>query len=395
MGLVTPAGIGVAANWATVSVGRPTATEDPGLAGNPVHISCRVPDFDADVLIGARRARRLDRFTQLALVAAAEAVAGSGLDPATWDGARVAVVLGTGAGGGHTVEAQHKVLLRNPAFVSPTLLPMYLPNMLAGQVSIEYGAAGPCLVVVTACAAGASAIGTARDLLTLDRCDVVLTGGSESILTPLIMAGFARMGALSRRQDAPHAASRPFDADRDGFVGGEGAGVLVLERLADARARGATVRGRVVGYGASADAHHVTAPHPDGRGFEAAVRAALADAGADPDAVDHVNAHGTATPLNDQVEGDMLRRVLPAGPPVTSTKGVTGHLFGAAGAVEAIYSLLAIEHGLVPPTANLERLDPAIDVNVAATPTPHRIELALSNSFGFGGQNAVLALAAA
>jgi 3-oxoacyl-[acyl-carrier-protein] synthase II len=250
-------------------------------------------------------------------------------------------------------------------------------------------------VVATACASGATAIGTARDLLERDRCDVVITGGSDAMLTPLIVAGFARMGALSARHDDPAAASRPFDADRDGFVAGEGAGVLVLERLADSRARGAHVRGRIVGYGASADAHHITAPDPEGRGMETAVRSALAEAGADPGAVDHVNAHGTCTPLNDKVEGQMLRRVLTGDAIVTSTKGVTGHLFGAAGAVEAIYTLLAAEHGLVPPTANLDRLDPEIDINVATSPVCRPIELAVSSSFGFGGQNAVLAVAPA
>lgn len=394
IGMVTPAGIGVEANWETICSGRPTAAHDPVLKDNPVSMSCRVSEFDGAELLGPRRAHRLDRFVQFALVAAREAIAGSGLDPVSWDGGRVAVVLGTGSGGGWTVEEQHRVLLENPEWVSPLLLPMYLPNMLAGQVSMEFGARGHNLVVATACASGTTAIGIGRELLERDRCDVVITGGSEAMLTPLIMAAFARMGALSRR-DEPSAASRPFDADRDGFVAGEGAAVLVLERLADARARGAAVRGRIVGYGASADAHHVTMPCPDGRGIEAAVRSAIADAGASSEDVDHVNAHGTSTPLNDRVEGQVLHRTLPGGPLVTSTKGVTGHLLGAAGAVEAIYTVLTIERGLVPPTANLDRLDPELDLNVATSPTPHRTGLALSNSFAFGGQNAVLAIAPA
>ncbi|HET8660204.1 MAG TPA: beta-ketoacyl-[acyl-carrier-protein] synthase family protein [Micromonosporaceae bacterium] len=394
IGLVTPAGIGVEANWETVCSGQPAAAHDPALKDNPVRISCRVPGFDGGELLGPRRAHRLDRFVQLALVAAHEAVAGSGLDPAAWDGGRVAVVLGTGGGGGETVEEQHRLMLENPAWVSPLTLPMYLPNMLAGQVSMEFGAAGHSLVVATACASGTTAIGIGRDLLERDRCDVVLAGAGEAMLTPLIMAAFARMGALSRREE-PSAASRPFDVDRDGFVAGEGAGVLVLERLADARARGAAIRGMIVGYGASADAHHMTMPCPDGRGIEAALRSSIEDAGASVDDIDHVNAHGTSTPLNDRVEGQMLRRTLPGGPLVTPTKGVTGHLLGAAGAVEAIYTLLAIERALVPPTANLDRLDPEIDLNVATSATPHRISLALSNSFAFGGQNAVLAIAPA
>ncbi|MGW3570199.1 beta-ketoacyl-[acyl-carrier-protein] synthase family protein [Streptomyces sp. NPDC000941] len=396
LGLVTPAGIGVGPSWEAALEGRPTAAHDTELASNPVRISCRVPDFDPDGLLGGRRAHRLDRFVQFALVAAREAVADAGLDPATWDGGRVGVVLGCADGGPATVEAQHRVLIEeNPAWVSPLLLPMQLPNMLAGQTAIEFKATGPNLVVATACASGASAIGAARDLLTLDRCDIVITGGSEAMITPLVMAGFAKMGALSKRQDDPAAASRPFDADRDGFVAGEGAGVLILERVADATARGARVRARIAGYGATADAHHVTSPHPDGIGIEAALHAALADAGARPEDVQHVNAHGTSTPLNDLAEGRMLHRALTGDPLVTSTKGVTGHLLGAAGAVEAAFGVLAVEQQRVPPTANLHTPDPRLDIKIATAPTTTRIDLVLSNSFGFGGQNAVLAIARA
>lgn len=393
LGLVTPGGVGVGPSWAAVCAGRPAAALDPALEDNVVRISCRVPGFDADELLGARRAHRLDPFVQFALVAAREAVADAGLDPRTWDGARVGVVLGCADGGPGTVEAQHHVLReRGAAKVSPLLLPMQLPNMLAGQTAMEFGATGPNLVVATACASGTTAIGTARDLLALDRCDIVLAGGSEAMVTPLVMAGFAQMGALSGRSDDPAAASRPFDADRDGFVAGEGAGVLVLERTADARARGAGVRARIAGYGASADAHHMTRPHPEGAGMEQALRAALADADAVPADVRHVNAHGTSTPLNDLVEAAAIGRVLPDGPLVTSTKGVTGHLLGAAGAVEAVFSVLAVEQGLVPPTANLDRLDPRMNIKVADAPTGTPMELALSNSCGFGGQNATLAI---
>ncbi|MEH0424323.1 beta-ketoacyl-[acyl-carrier-protein] synthase family protein [Streptomyces sp. B21-083] len=395
LGLVTPAGIGTAASWAGVRAGRPAAALDPTLDGNPVRISCRVPDWDPDALLGARRAHRLDRFSQFALVAAREAVTDAGLDPATWDGARVGVVLGCADGGPGTVEEQHRVLVeQSPHRVSPLLLPMQLPNMLAGQTAMEFGATGPNMVVATACASGTSAIGLARDLLLLDRCDVVLTGGSEAMITPLVMAGFARMGTLSRRTDDPAAASRPFDVDRDGFVAGEGAGVLVLERSVDAVARGARVRARVAGYGASADAHHVTSPHPDGRGLEAAMRAALTDAGCLPSDVGHVNAHGTATRLNDLAEARVVHRLL-GDPLVTSTKGVTGHLLGAAGAVEAAFTVLGLEEQVVPPTANLDVPDPACEVKVATTATGARFDLALSSSMGFGGQNAVLAFTTA
>lgn len=394
VGLVTPAGTCTADNWAAVRAGRPTAALDPALEGNPVRLSCRVPGFDADALLGARRALRLDRFVQFALVAAQEAVTDAGLDPQTWDGARVGVVMGSADGGPGTVEEQHLVLITEEARrVSPLLLPMQLPNMLAGQIAIELGATGPNLVVATACASGATAVGTARDLLALDRCDIVLAGGSEAMITPLVMAGFAQMGALSQREDDPDSASRPFDAGRDGFVAGEGAAVLVLQRARDARAEGRRVRARIVGYGASADAHHITNPHPQGRGVRTALLGALADADAAPGDVDHVNAHGTSTPLNDLVEGRLLAELLPGGPLVTSTKGVTGHLLGAAGAAEAAFSVLSVEHGLVPPTANLDTLDPRLEIDVATAEVPRALDLVLSNSFGFGGQNAVLAIA--
>jgi 3-oxoacyl-[acyl-carrier-protein] synthase II len=274
------------------------------------------------------------------------------------------------------------------------LLPMQLSNMVAGQVSMDLGATGPSMVVATACASGATAIGVARDLLLLDRCDIVITGGSEAMITPLTMAGFAQMGALSRRIGDPRGASRPFDVDRDGFVAGEAAGILVLERSRDALARRARVRARIRGFGASADAHHITAPEPGGRGVTAAIRTALHDAGVGADEIDHVNAHGTSTPLNDVVEARVLGRVLGQRPLVTSTKGVTGHCLGAAGAIEALFTVLAIEHGLVPPTANLTTLDPRVELDVPAKATARRIDLALSTSLGFGGQNAVLVIGA-
>lgn len=396
LGLVTPAGVGVERNWAAIRAARSTAAAlDPVLEDLPVPISCRVPGFDPEALLGGRRAHRLDRFVQFALVAAHEAVTDAGLDPAAWDGARVGVVLGNASGGTQTFEQQHTVLReQKPQRVTPLLLAMYLPNMLAGQVAMEFGATGPNLVVATACASGSTAIATACDLLTLDRCDVVITGGSEALITPLVMSGFARMGALSQRRDDPGRASRPFDSTRDGFVAAEGAGLLVLERTPDARARGARVRARIAGHGSTADAHHITAPHPDGHGLEQAIRLALAEADAAPEDVDYVNAHGTSTPMNDLAEARTLRRILPNGPLVSSTKGVTGHLLGAAGAIEAAYTVLAIEHGVVPPTANLTMPDPQIDITLPTAQTPCRIGLALSNSMGFGGQNTVLAVSA-
>jgi beta-ketoacyl-acyl-carrier-protein synthase II len=393
LGLVTAAGMGVAASWRRVCEGASTAAPDPRLAGMPVDFSCQVPDFDATLLLGRRKVWQYDRFVQLAIVAAREAVADTGLDPASWDGASVGVVIGCGLGGVTTLENQHSQLLdHGPLTVSAMLIPMMVPNMVAGHLAMEFGATGPNLVTATACASGATAIGVARDLLAGGGVDVVITGGTEAAVSPLVVSGFAQMGALSKRTDEPARASRPFDARRDGFVIGEASAILVLEREADARARGARAHARLLGYGATADAYHATAPDPEGRGAERAVRRALCEARVDPNEVDHVNAHGTSTPLNDLAEARMLRRVLGPGPAVTSTKGVIGHTLGAAGAVEAALTVLAVEHGLVPPTANLEVQDARIEIDVvAAAPRSRKISVAISNSFGFGGQNAVLA----
>jgi 3-oxoacyl-[acyl-carrier-protein] synthase II len=393
IGLVTPAGVGTEPTWRAVCAGTSTATRDPGLAGLPVDFSCRVPEYDARALLGRRATLHYDRFVQLALIAAQEAIADAGLDPAAWDGRRVGVVIGCGLGGVSTWETQHRQLLdHGPETVSSLLIPMLVPNMLAGHMGIRFRATGPNLVTATACASGATAIGVARDLLRQGVCDIVLAGGAEAPVVPLIVTGFAQMRALSNRGQAPETASRPFDVDRDGFVIGEGSGVLVLERAEHAEARGARVRARLAGYGASADAYHMTAPDPEGTGVEQAVRTALIDAGAGPAEVDHVNAHGTSTPLNDLAEAGVLARMFGDGPAVTSTKGVLGHSLGAAGAIEAALTVLAIENQLVPPTANLESQDPDIEIDVVAKEARRRrVELALSNSFGFGGQNVVLA----
>jgi 3-oxoacyl-[acyl-carrier-protein] synthase II len=277
------------------------------------------------------------------------------------------------------------------------LIPMLIPNMVAGHIAIEFGAQGPNLVTATACTSGATAIGVARDMLRSGACDVVISGGTEAGLTPLSMAAFGQMHALSARVDDPAAASRPFDADRDGFVGGEAAGVLILERPEHAAARGAHVHGRLLGYGASADAYHITAPDPEGVGVGLAIQTALRDAGVSPAEVSHINAHGTSTPLNDAAESRVIRRIFGNdAPPVTSTKGVTGHALGAAGAIEAAFSVLTMRDGLVPPTANLEKQDPEIDLDVVSgEPRKVDAEIVMSNSFGFGGQNGVLVLARA
>ncbi|MCT2582790.1 beta-ketoacyl-[acyl-carrier-protein] synthase family protein [Actinophytocola gossypii] len=396
LGLVTPGGIGVEASWRAIRAGRPAAARDPALAGLPVDLSCRVPGFDADALLGRRTAWRLDRYVHLALVAAREAVADAGLDPASWDGTRVGVVMGNALGGVGTFTAQHRTLLDEGAGrMSSLLIPMMGVNMVAGYLAMDTGAHGPNLVTTTACASATTAIGTARELLRADRCDIVLAGGAEAGLCQPIVAGFTRMGALSARVDDPAAASRPFERHRDGFVAAEGAGVLVLERPEHALARGARVRARVSGYGATADAHHATAPDPTGAGAEAAIRAALADAELRPSDVDHVNAHATSTPAGDAAEAGVLRRLFPDGPAVTSVKGVTGHALGAAGAIDAACAVLSVEESVVPPTANVSGHDPDLDIDVvhgAARSVP--VAAATSNSFGFGGQNAVLVLTA-
>ncbi|TDV57589.1 beta-ketoacyl-[acyl-carrier-protein] synthase family protein [Actinophytocola oryzae] len=396
LGLVTAAGIGVAATQERVWSGTPTAARTEHLAGLPVDFACTVPGFEPNKHSGRRANLTQDRFTQLAIAATREAVADAGLDPESWDAPRVAVVIGCGLGGVSTWEKQHRNLLdRGAEAVSALLIPMLVPNMVAGNVAMRFGAKGPCLVTATACASGATAIGTALDLLRSNRCDVVITGGAEAGVSPLIVTGFAQMGALSKRLGDPGAASRPFDTDRDGFVIGEGSGILVLERETDARARGARVHARLAGYGASADAHHLTAPDPEGTGARRAILAALADGGLSPADVDHVNAHGTSTPLNDAVEAKVLRGLLPGGATVTSTKGVVGHTLGAAGAIEAALTVLTVRDGQVPPTANLDSQDPEVDVDVVAKAArAQRVDVAVSNSFGFGGQNAVLAFTA-
>lgn len=396
LGLVTPAGIGVEANRDRVWSGVSCATRDDALRGSPVDFSCRVPGFDADALLGGFAARGLERFAQLAIVAARQALRDAGHDPGSWDGGRVGVVIGNSLGGMAALEAGHRALLRGgPRRVSPLMVPMYMVNMVAGQIAIDLGARGPSQVTATACASGATAVWAARELLRRGDCDIVVAGATEAALTPLAVAGLGRMGALSRRSADPGLASRPFDTDRDGFVAAEGAGVLVLEREPDARARRAPVRALVRGYGAATDAHHPTAPAPGGEGIERALRAALREAGLTGADVDHVNAHGTSTPIGDVIEGRMLRRVLGDRPLVTSTKGVTGHALAAAGAIEAAYTALAVQHGSVPPTANLDRLDPRLDIDVVrGAPRPARLDVAVSTSMGFGGHNAALVLTA-
>ncbi|MEU8132113.1 beta-ketoacyl-[acyl-carrier-protein] synthase family protein [Streptodolium elevatio] len=392
IGLVTPAGIGVDATWNGLLAGTPTARRDPELAGLPTDFSCRVPDFDAARLLGGVLAARLERFAAMAVVAAREAVAYAGLDPSTCQNERVGVVAGTATASLSPVgDVCAKMERGQHHLVSPRFLPRTIPNMSAAEIGLDLGARGPNLVTSTACASGATAIGTALAMLRTGMCDVIVAGGAESMCSPVPCAAFGQMRALSRRTYDPAGASRPFDADRDGFVLAEGAGMLVLEHADHARARGAVPLAVLAGYGASCDAHHPTAPHPEGAGAAQALHAAIADAGLSAPDIAHVNAHGTGTRLNDAAEFRALKAVFERPPVVTANKGALGHTIGAAGAVEAAASVLSLRHQVVPPTANLERQDPDIDLDVVTkVPRGLRMDAVATTSFGFGGQNAVL-----
>ena len=398
VGVKTPAGNDVASFWEQLCAGRASARTiesfDP--AGLSITFAGEVRDFDAVEYFGPKEARRQDRVTQLGFGAAADALADAGELGA--DPSRCAVIIATGVGGLHTLEDNQRLYYdKGPSRVSPFFVPMMMPNATAGVVAMQLGWTGPNLCIATACAAGAHAIGEGVRLIRDGTADVVMAGGTEAAVTPLTVAAFARMGALSSRNDDPERASRPFDADRDGFVIGEGAGCVVLESLERARARGATVYGEVAGYGRNADAYHITAPSPGGAGAAVCMQLALDDAAMEASSIGHVNAHGTSTPLNDAAEAEAVRKVFGDAPPlVTSTKGVTGHLIGAAGAVEAVAALLSVRDGIVPPTANLERVGDDIELDVVAgSPREVGAKPAISNSFGFGGHNASLVLTAA
>jgi 3-oxoacyl-[acyl-carrier-protein] synthase II len=346
-------------------------------------------DFDPEGAMSPKIVRRTDRYTQLAFAAAKQAAAEAGL-PGDVDLERMAILVGTGVGGLLTLESECRAFVDGgERAVSPHFVPMMMPNAAAGAIAMELGAHGPGFSVSSACATGSHAIGEAKRMLERGEADVVVAGGTEAALTPLCIAAFKRMGALSRE-----GVSRPFDARRDGFVMGEGAAVVIMERADHARARGAEILGYVAGYGASNDAFHMTQPDSEGRGAEKAMRAALADAGVTPQQVGYINAHGTSTPFNDRIETHAIHSVFNGGsPPVSSTKSAIGHLLGAAGAVEAIAALGALQRGVLPPTLNFEEPDPACDLDYVPDGPREApdIQIAMSNSFGFGGQNACLA----
>ncbi|HEY6867974.1 MAG TPA: beta-ketoacyl-ACP synthase II [Candidatus Eisenbacteria bacterium] len=359
--------------------------------------ACEVKNFAADGVIDRKDAKRMDRFTQFAVVASHEAMKRAGLDLDHENRDRVGVIMGSGIGGMETFESQHALLLeRGPGRVSPFFIPMMISDMAAGQVSIQYGLRGPNFGTVSACASGAHAIGEALRLLRAGDADVMVAGGSEATITPMALAGFGSSRALSTRNDDPQRASRPFDLERDGFVIGEGAGVLVLETEDHARRRGASLLCELSGYGASADAFHLTAPSEDGSGAARAIMRALKDAGLSAEDVEYINAHGTSTPAGDPAEvravksvfGDHAGHLM-----MSSTKSMTGHLLGAAGGLEAVITALTLSRGVVPPTINLERPDPQCDLDFVPNQARQRpVKAALSNSFGFGGHNVTLAM---
>ncbi|MEV7775662.1 beta-ketoacyl-[acyl-carrier-protein] synthase family protein [Kitasatospora sp. NPDC086791] len=393
LGVVSPAGHTVQEFWHTVASGHSTATTltDPALARHRVRLGCPVAPLPADGPVPAKDARRLDPFAHYGTLAALAAHRDAGSpDP---EAGRSAIVVGNAVGGRTTSDRESALYTEHgPLRVSPLMPLVTMPNAAASQIAMRLRWSGPALTIATTCASSADAIGHAALLLETGRADVVIAGGCEATLTPVTLAAFGNLGAHSLRNDDPAHASRPFDTDRDGFVMGEGAGFLVLERLDDARARHATPYALLAGYGSSSDAYHLSNPRPDGAGAVAAMRAALTDAGLTPADIAHVNAHGTSTVHNDRAEAAALAAVFgPHGVPVTSTKGAIGHLIGAAGAVELIAAIEAMNTRTVPPTANHEKTEEGLDLDVVhTTARPIASGAALSNSFGFGGHNSTL-----
>lgn len=397
VGVVTPIGIGKEAFWDSLKNGRsgvgPLTYFDA--ADYPSRIDAEVKGFDAEKFIDKKAIRRMDRFTQYAHAAADMAVRDAGLESAKLDMDRVGVIVGSGIGGLSTMEEEYTALRdRGPRRVSPFLIPKLIINMAPGEIAIRWGFTGPNYAVSSACATSNHAIGDAMRALRYGDADVILAGGSEAAITPLGFAGFCSARTLSTRNDAPEKASRPFDKDRDGFVMGEGAGIVVLETLEHALARGAKIYAELSGYGATDDAYHITTPNPEGIAAAKAMQRALADAEVKPEEIQYVNAHGTSTSLNDKTEtkalkivfGDHAKKLA-----VSSTKSMTGHLLGAAGAVELVATLLCMQNSLAHPTINYDTPDPECDLDyVPNKARPMRIDVALSNSLGFGGHNAVL-----
>ncbi|WP_063396767.1 beta-ketoacyl-ACP synthase II [Prochlorococcus sp. MIT 1306] len=398
LGAVTPIGNTVA----DYLEGLKTANNGVGAislfdaSAHACRFAAEVKDFDPTGFLEPKESKRWDRFSKFGVVAAKQAVADAGLSIEEENSSRIGVIIGSGVGGLLTMETQAHVLNeKGPGRVSPFTVPMMIPNMATGLAAIALGAKGPSSAVATACAAGSNAIGDAFRLLQLGKADVMVCGGAEASITPLGVAGFASAKALSFRNDDPATASRPFDAERDGFVIGEGSGVLVLETLQHAKNRDATIHAEIVGYGITCDAHHITSPTPGGVGGAEAIRLALKDGQLEPTSVDYINAHGTSTPANDSNETAAIKNALGERAyqiPVSSTKSMTGHLLGGSGGIEAVACVLALQHGMVPPTINYLNPDPQCDLDyVPNIAREHRLSVVLSNSFGFGGHNVCLA----
>ncbi|MDR0787515.1 MAG: beta-ketoacyl-ACP synthase II [Gemmatimonadota bacterium] len=400
-GLISAVGKDVQSSWASLLAGRSGVDRIQGFDATdyPVRFAGEVRDFEPLDYIDRKEVKRTDRFAQLGIGASAQAMREAGLDEGlgSVDPERFGVIIGSGIGGIATFEEQHaRFIEKGPSRVSPFFVPMFIADIVSGLVSMRYNAKGPNYTTVSACASGAHAIGSAFRSILVGESDVMLAGGTEASVTPMTVAGFAAMNALSERNDSPSTASRPFDATRDGFVLGEGAGILVLEEMEHAIARGARIIAEVAGFGQTGDAYHITSPAPGGEGAVRAMKAALRETGEDPAAVSYINAHGTSTPANDMNEtaaiktvfGDHARKLL-----VGSTKSMTGHTLGAAGGVEAVITALVCQNGVVPATINYSEPDPACDLNyVTSGVVEQQVDLALSNSFGFGGHNVSLAI---
>ena len=397
LGLVTPLGIGVEKTWTAIIAGRSGVGRitrfDP--SEFPSQIAAEVKNFDPADFIEKKEIKKMDKFIQFGVAAAKMAVEDSGLRITDAIAERVGVYVGSGMGGLPAIEATHSKLLEGGVKkVSPFFIPMTIINLVSGHIAMMHGAKGPNSAVVTACASGTHAIGDAFKIIQRGDADVMIAGGTEAVISPLGIGGFCAMRALSLRNDEPEKASRPFDALRDGFVMGEGAGVVVLEELSWAERRGARIYAEVKGYGMTGDAYHMTTPSPEGEGAARCIKIALNDAGLSTEKVDYINAHGTSTKFNDENETTAIKSVFGKGAyemPVSSTKSMTGHLLGAAGGIEAVFSVLAIEKGVIPPTINYEF--PDVECDLDYVPNKSRaanVDIAMSNSFGFGGTNACL-----
>lgn len=400
LGVLSPVGKDVPTTWRALLAGcsgsGPISRFDA--SAFPVRFAAEVKGFDPLEYMDRKEARRADPYVQYAMAAAVEAMTDAGFGDGTgFDPERCAVVVGSGIGGVATFEEQHDAYRdQGPRRVSPFFVPMFITDIAAGMISMRYGAKGPNYATVSACATGAHAIGSGFRMIQYGDADVALCGGAEATITPMGVGGFASMKALSERNDSPATASRPFDATRDGFVLGEGAGIVVLEELGHARRRGARIHAEIVGFGATGDAHHLTAPAPGGEGAQRAMRVALADAGLALDEVQYVNAHGTSTPTGDASETQAIKGVFgehARAINVSSTKSATGHMLGAAGGAEFVFTTLAVRDAVIPPTINYTTADPACDLNYTPNvPVEREVTAALSNSFGFGGHNAALAV---